>query len=217
MTTVAQQKVYVQRNWTEQALIADGFLSYRPVKRITMVRRLPPEKAPKTLKTSKHTVNAEAECWIAYVAGDVLKETLNDYKPRPIEPDIFVTTYQSWDEPNWRPTPIQGYLRRLGCQPYYEIASVWAKQLADATWVQSTESVEPALAPAGAWLCVGMEGEPWSMTEAWFQAHYQLPGHINPDGDQQPLTHSNEAEFDPWSSWRIGKGAAYEKGSETVD
>ncbi len=217
MTTVAQQKVYVQRNWTEQALIADGFLSYRPVKRITMVRRLPPEKTPKTMKTSKNTVIAAAKCWTAYVAGDVSKDTLSDYKSRSITPDVFAATYQCWDEPNWHPTPVQSYLRRLGCQPYYEIASVWAKQLADATWVQGTASDEPSLAPKGAWLCVDMEGEPSIMTEAWFQAHYQLPGHINPNGDQQPLTHANEAEFDPWLSWRIGKGAAHEKGSGFVD
>lgn len=43
------------------------------------------------------------------------------------------------------------------------------------------ESDEPSVAPKGAWLCVGMEGEPWSMTEAWFQAHYLLPGHKNPN------------------------------------
>ena len=217
MTTVAQQKVYVQGNWTEQALIADGFLSYLPVKLITMVRRLPPEKAPKTRKTTKNTISADAEHWIAYVAGDVQKETLNDYKPRRIEPNTFVATYHQWDEQDWHPTPIQAYLRRLGCRPYYEIANVWAKQLTDEIWVQSVESAEPSLASKGAWLCVGMEGEAWSMTEAWFQAHYQLPGHENPNGDQPPLTHANEAEFDHWSSWRIGKGAVYEKGSGFVD
>ena len=42
MTTVAHPKVYIQRDWKDQALIADGFLSYCPVKRITMVRMLPP-------------------------------------------------------------------------------------------------------------------------------------------------------------------------------
>jgi hypothetical protein len=174
MTSVAQQKVYVQHDWTDAALMADGFLSYRPVKRITMVRRLPPKKTPKTMKTSKNTITAEAECWIAYETEGVLKETMNDYKPRPIKPDIFAATYQCWDEPDWRPTPIQGYMRRLGCQPYYKIASVWAKQLTDATWVQSMESTTPSLVEKGAWLCIDMEGEPWSMTDAGFQAHYLL-------------------------------------------
>ena len=177
MTVMDQQKVYVQRQWTDQALMADGFLAYRPVKQVTMVRRLRPETAPKRTKTSRTKIIVAAEHWIAYVADDVLNQTLNDYKPRPIEPDIFVATYQRWDEPDWHPTPIQSYLRRLGCQPYYNIAGVWAKRLAADTWVQSRESAEPSLAPKGSWLCVGMEGEPWSMTNALFDAHYLLPGY----------------------------------------
>jgi hypothetical protein len=180
MAVMAQQKVYVQRHWTDQELITAGFLSYRPVKRITMVRMLPPEEAPKTMKASGNTITAEAGYWIAYVAGEVLKETLDDYKPRPIEPDIFAETYRPWDEPNWHPTPTQAHLQRLGCQPYYKFASIWAKQLVIATQVQGMESDEPSLAPKGAWLCVGTKGEPWSITEAWFQGHYLLPGSKNP-------------------------------------
>jgi hypothetical protein len=180
MTVIDQDKVYVQRQWTDQALVADGFLAYRPVKRITMARRLPPEEAPKTMTASGNTITAEAGYWIAYAAGDVLKETLSDYKPRPIEPGIFAETYHRWDEPNWHPTPAQAHLQRLGCQPYYKIVGVWAKQLAADTWVQSIESAEPTLAPKGAWLCVGMEGEPWSMTDVWFQVHYVLPGQDSP-------------------------------------
>jgi hypothetical protein len=30
------------------------------------------------------------------------------------------------------------------------------------------------LAPAGAWLLIGTDGEPWSVTDAWFQTHYVL-------------------------------------------
>jgi hypothetical protein len=177
MTVIDQDKVYVQRQWTDQALVADGFLAYRPVKRITMARRLPPEEAPKTMTASGNTITAAAGSWIAYAAGDVLKETLSDYTPRPIEPGIFAETYHRWDEPNWHPTSAQAHLQRLGCQPYYKIVGVWAKQLAADTWVQSMESAEPTLAPKGTWLCVGMEGEPWGMTDAWFQVHYLLPGY----------------------------------------
>jgi hypothetical protein len=157
--------------------MADGFLAYRPIKQVTMVRRLPPEIAPKTRNSARNTIIIEADCWIAYEADDVLKATLNDYKPRPIEPDIFVAAYRVWDEPDWHPSPIQSYLRRLGCQPYYNIAGVWAKRLVAATWVQSRESAESSLVSKGAWLCVGMEGEPWSMTNALFEAHYLLPGY----------------------------------------
>jgi hypothetical protein len=181
--TKTQQKVYIQHDWTDQELVADGFLSYRPVKRVTMVRLLPPEEAPKTMKASGNTITAEAGYWIAYVAGKILRESLDDYKPRPIEPDIFADTYRPWTEPSWRPTPTESHLLRLGCKPYYKFTSVWAKQLIVETQVQCMESDEPSLAPKGAWLCVGAEGEPWSITNAWFQSHYRLPGnkHLNRD------------------------------------
>lgn len=179
MATMDQQKVYIQRDWTDQELIADGFLFYQPVKRVTMVRLLPREEAPKTMKSSGNTITAEAGYWIAYAAGEALKATLDDYKPRPIEPDIFAETYRPWDETDWQPTPTEAHLQRLGCQPYYKIAGVWAKQLDAETWVQGMESAEPSLAPKGAWLCVGMQCEPWSITEAWFQEHYRLPGRKN--------------------------------------
>jgi hypothetical protein len=171
MTAVAQQKVYVQRDWTDQELMADGFLSYRPVKRITMVRMLPPEEAPKTMKAAGNTITAEAGYWIAYVAGDALKETLDDYKPRPIEPDIFAETYRPWDEPNWQLTPTEAHLQRLAASPITKSPASgqnsWPKP--GCGWKR-----EPSLAPKGAWFCVGT-GEPWSITEAWFQAHYLLP------------------------------------------
>jgi hypothetical protein len=179
MTTAAHSKVYTQCDWTDQALIADGFQSYAPVKRIVMVRMLPPEEAPKTMKASGNMITAEAGYWIAYVAGDELQPTLDDYKPRPIEPDIFAVTYRPWDEPIWRPTPTQSHLRRLGCLPYYKFASVWAKQLTAPTWVQSIESSKPSLVAPGKWLCVGMEGEPWSMTDAWFRVHYLSDRHAH--------------------------------------
>ena len=180
MAVMAQQKVYIQRDWTDQALIADGFLYYRPVKRITMARMLPPEEAPKIIKASWATLAAPAGYWIAYVAGKTLKESLDDYEPRPIEPHIFADTYRPWNEPTWKPTVTEAHLQRLGCQPYYKIAGVWAKQLAIETWVQGMESDAPSLSPKGAWLCVGTEGEPWSVTEAWFQMRYLMPGQKNP-------------------------------------
>ena len=167
-------KVYLQRHWTDQELVADGFHAYRPVKRITMARRLPPDKAPKIIKTSWATLTAPAGYWIAYVAGEALAETLDDYQPRPIEPHIFAETYRPWYTPTWKRTPTEAHLQRLGCQPYFKIAGVWAKQLASDAWVQSMESGKPSRAPKGEWLCVGTEGEPWSVTAAWFHARYLL-------------------------------------------
>jgi hypothetical protein len=60
MTVTMQHKVYIQRQWTDDELIADGFLYYRPLKRITMVRMLPPEEAPKSMKAAGNTITAEA-------------------------------------------------------------------------------------------------------------------------------------------------------------
>jgi hypothetical protein len=172
----AKPAIYQQRHWTDQQLIAQGFQYYRPVKRLTMVRVLPPEEAPKTIKTSWDTIVAKAGYIIAYVPGDTLKKSLDDYDPRPIEPKIFAKTYKDWDEPNWKPTPTEKHLQQLGCKPYYKVAGVWAKKLKYDTYIQSKESSKPMLAPLGAWLCVGTEGEPWSVTEDWFKTRYIQPG-----------------------------------------
>jgi hypothetical protein len=60
VTTVTQNRVYIQRDWTDKELRADGFLCYRPVKRVTMVRKLPLNEAPMTMKASGHSITAEA-------------------------------------------------------------------------------------------------------------------------------------------------------------
>ena len=73
MATKNHEKIYTQHNWTDKALVADGFLSYTPVKQITMVRMLRPEEAPKSMKAGGNTIIAKAGYWIAYVAGDILK------------------------------------------------------------------------------------------------------------------------------------------------
>ena len=82
----ARPPTYQQRHWTDQQLIAQGFQYYRPVKRLTMARVLPASEAPKIIKTSWDTITAKAGYIIAYVAGDTLKKSLDDYDPRPIEP-----------------------------------------------------------------------------------------------------------------------------------
>lgn len=169
-----QKKVYVQQHWTDEALIADGFKAYPAIKRLTMVRQLPVDEAPKIIENAGETLTAEAGYWIAYVAGNVLKATLDEYKPRPIDPDVFAKTYRPWDEPDKTLTATQVHLLRLGCQPYYKFASIWAKHLTTEAWIQGMESDEPILVPAGAWLCIGIEGEPWGVTDAWFQSQYMI-------------------------------------------
>jgi hypothetical protein len=169
-------KIYQQRKWTEQELVAQGFLYYPPIKRVTMVRQLPASESPKVIRTAWDTITATTGYYIAYVAGNTLKKRLDDYEPRPIEPHIFHATYLPWDEPGRKPSPTEAHLMKLGCRPYYKIAGVWAKKLTEPTFVQSIESSKPSLAPAGAWLCVGTEGEPWTVTEQWFRTRYRSPG-----------------------------------------
>lgn len=175
MTAILQRKAYIQQQWTDQALLADEFLSYRAVKRITMARMLLPDQAPKIMKIDAHTIIDETGYWVVYVAGETVK-TMDDYKPRSIEPTIFAKTYRPWDVPNRELTLTEVQLQRFGCQPYYKIMGVWAKRVTNEIWVQSLEGNKPLLAPKGTWLCIGSEGEPWSMTDVWFQAHYRLPG-----------------------------------------
>jgi hypothetical protein len=98
--------IYRQRPWTPVELTRKSFRYYLPLKRVSLVRRLPAEEAPLTIKTPYDTVIAEAGDYIAYVAGDVLHEGLLDYDPRPIEPHIFDATYLPWDDATWKPRPM---------------------------------------------------------------------------------------------------------------
>lgn len=172
----ARPQIYQARKWTDRQLVEQGFQYYRPVKRVSMVRPLPDTEAPKIIKTAWDTIVARPGYIIAYVAGDTLKSTLDDYDPRPIEPKIFAKTYKPWDDPRWKPSPTERHLMLLGCRPYFKVAGVWAKLLKYDTYVQSIESSRPVIAPAGAWLCVGTEGEPWSVDDHWFHTRYLLPG-----------------------------------------
>ena len=168
-------KVYQQRQWTDDQLQAQGFAYYKPMKQVTLVRQLPAAEAPLTIQTPYDTIVAHAGYFIAYVAGTEMHIHLSQYEPRPIEPHIFEKTYLAWDDPTWKPSATQAHLLALGCKPYYKIVGVWAKHLRQDTYVQSIESSRPALAPVGAWLCVGVSGEPWSVTDTWFRSRYVIP------------------------------------------
>lgn len=166
--------IYRQRPWTPAELTRKSFQYYLPIKRVTLVRRLPAEEAPLTIKTPYDTLVAEAGYYVAYVAGEKLGQSLADYEPRPIEPHIFDDTYVPWDDASWKPTPTEAHLLQLGCKPYYKVAGVWAKRLKTPAYVQSLESPEMTLVPPGAWLCIGTAGEPWSVTDEWFHQRYQV-------------------------------------------
>jgi hypothetical protein len=164
-----------QKRWTEAELISKGFRYYASVKQVTMVRRLQAAEAPLVIQTDWDTLVAHAGYYIAYRAGDTLQARLEDYSPRPIQPDIFKISYAHWDDPAWIPSPTEQHLLALGCRPYYKQVGVWAKRLTTQALVQSMESCEPAVVPPGAWVCVGIQGEPWSTTDEWIRSRYQVP------------------------------------------
>lgn len=164
-----------QRKWTKAELRDKGFRYYPSRKQVTMVRRLPPEEAPKVIKTPWDTIVAQAGYYIAYQSTNAPGKPLDAYEPRPIEPRIFKETYAPWRVSNWKPTPTEAHLIKLGCKPYFKTVGVWAKRLTKPTYVQSLESDTPTLAPAGAWLCIGSAGEPWTVTNEWFHRRYVVP------------------------------------------
>jgi hypothetical protein len=166
--------IYRQRPWTPAELTRKQFKYYIPVKRVSLVRRLPAGEGPVTITTPYDTILAEVGDYIAYVAGTELHATLAEYEPRPIEPHIFEATYLPWDDASWKPSPTEAHLLKLGCSPYYKVAGVWAKRLTAPAYVQSIESLDMTLVPPGAWLCIGSAGEPWSVTDEWFNDRYQV-------------------------------------------
>lgn len=166
------QDVIRQQTWTDEALRAAGFRYYERRKQVTMVRELPPEEAPKTIKTSWDTLVAQAGCMIVYNPVYERLDALDDYEHWPVQPEVFHASYKEWDEPDRTTTPAEMHLLQAGCLPYFKYVGVWARQLTAPTWVQSLESPEPALAPVGAWLCIGVHGEPWVQSDEGFRSRY---------------------------------------------
>lgn len=149
-----------------------GFNYHDTQRRIVLARVLPPEEAPMHIETSYDNLIAEAGYYILYRPGDQLRDEREAYQHWPVRPDLFHATYKLLDEPGWQPSPQEAHLMSLGCTPYLRTAGVWAKQLSKGATVTSLESVEPVIVPAGAWLCVGYKGEPYSMRDEDFRVRY---------------------------------------------
>lgn len=162
-----------QREWKDEELRAAGFRHYRRKKEVVMARRLPPEEAPLVIETAWDTLVANAGYMICYDPGDIVWPKLEDYDHWPCEPTIFEHNYRPWDTKNWWPTPPEAQLLKLGCKPYYKVQGVWAQRLAQPVMVQSLESPTPTTVPAGAWLVIGADGDPYSMSERAFTRRYE--------------------------------------------
>ncbi|MBL8164588.1 MAG: hypothetical protein JNJ61_21540 [Anaerolineae bacterium] len=167
-------EIYRHQRWTDRELRTAGFQRYARRKELVMARRLPAAEAPLTLNVDDETVSVPAGYIICYKPGQQVKKRLIDYEQWPCSRSDFQATYAAWDEQNWQPTPAVLDLMRQGCKPYYKRAGVWAKRLTEATQVQSKESAEPFLVPAGHWLVLGVDGAPYHMDDRSFQQRYTL-------------------------------------------
>ncbi len=171
---MTEQPVVRQRDWSERELFAAGFQQYDRKKVLVMARELPVHEAPKKIETPWDSLTAEAGAMICYDPGETVRAELDDYHHWPSQRDLSDRQYAAWDEPEYVSSAPEAHLLQLGCKPYYKVNGVWARQLDAPTYVQSIESEEPALAPAGSWLCIGLDGEPWTQDDESFRARYKL-------------------------------------------
>jgi hypothetical protein len=170
VASARKPKILRQRNWTDQQLIKAGFRYYPPVKRMVMAKMLDDDK---NIETTLEVLAADKGDILLYTPGDELHDDLDDYEHWPVRADLFRQTYARWDDMTWQPTPTQRFLMSKGCLPYYRKRGVWALQLPISIYIQSLESPEPVIVPAGRWLAIGAEGEPYHMNNDSFQERYQ--------------------------------------------
>jgi hypothetical protein len=172
---VGLMKVIKQRNWTNQELLRAGFAQYDRIKEVVMARRLPESEAPLIINTEwGEQLVAETGYAICYRAGDTIQPTLQDYYHWPVEPYIFDDTYRPWDQREWTPTSTEKHLTKLGCRPYYKLASIWAREITQPILMQSPEHQRPVKVNPGRYLVIGIQGEPYTMGKDEFFSRYQL-------------------------------------------
>lgn len=168
-------EILKQRNWTKDDLIAQGFRYYDRKRQVVMARVLPPGEAPKTIRLKWDTLVAHAGYMICYDVSDGrTRAKLDDYEHWPVEPDIFAKTYRPWDTA-FKPSAPEKHLYELGCRPFYKFAGLWAKKVVKPVYVQTIESVKPVEVPIGAYITIGIKGEPTSMSAEEFYMRYEPP------------------------------------------
>jgi hypothetical protein len=163
-------KVLRQRQWTDHQLFKSGFRYYEPIKRVVMARMLVNHV---DINVTLEVLSANKGDIMLYTAGDTLYDNLDDYDHWPVRADLFRQIYARWDDMTWQPSPTEKFLMQNGCIPYYRQRGVWALKLPISIYVQSLESPEPAIVPAGRWLAIGTEGEPYNMSDSSFHERYQ--------------------------------------------
>lgn len=158
--------------YTAERLRSAGFRYFDVRKRLTMARLLPESEAPKYIPTDYEMLVATAGYYICYQPTADRKTHLDDYHHWPVAPQHFNQTYCPWDEPNWKPSSAEVHMMQQGCKPYYKHAGVWARRATKPLKVQSLESQEPLEVPVGAWICVGINGEPYVVSDEDLKQRY---------------------------------------------
>lgn len=161
-----------QQDWKDEELKAKGFHYFPPIKRRIMARLI---SETTNIEVTLEVLSAGRGDIIIYDPGTEVKPELSDYDHWPVRRDLFKRTYKSWGDPNWKPNEAEMHLMVNGCRPYYKFVGVWALKLPFGIYVQSLESPEPVLVPAGRWLCIGSEGEPYNMSEENLFSRYMAP------------------------------------------
>lgn len=170
VATPRNTKVLRQRQWTEEQLHKAGFRYYAPIKRMVMARMLSEDT---NIQVTLEVLAADKGDIMLYTPGTVLHDDLDDYDHWPVRRDLFRQTYDRWNDMPWTPSPTEKFLMSYGCLPYYRKRGVWALKLPISIYVQSLESPEPVIVPAGRWLAIGPEGEPYNMSHESFLERYQ--------------------------------------------
>lgn len=166
------QEVIRQRTWTKSEFRTAGFAYFDRKKEVVMARPLPVSEAPLQVTMDRERVSVPAGYIICYSPGSRIQNQLGDYEHWPCAREDFSLTYKPWKDLGWKPKPAERDLMSRGCRPYYKHVGVWAKRLEEPTYIQSKESPKPFLAPAGAWLVIGPQGDPYHIDDAGFRARY---------------------------------------------
>lgn len=172
------EEILTQKDWSEQALFEAGFKYYKKrEKRVVLARQLPPAEAPLKITYHHDTLVATAGYMICFQAGWRKRKSLYEYPHWPVAPDHFADTYIAWTGPGWKPARGQKHLLSLGCRPYYNPASVWAKKLKYPQKIQGVEHNKPFEVPKDAWLILGSKGStfgaPYWNTDRDFRKHFE--------------------------------------------
>src|SRR5262249_5147331 len=150
---------------TEIELKSHGFQRYDPFKGLFRVRV---KKEIIRVLVKLEFLLAEKDGVICFIPATFAHKNLYNYHHCTVKTEFCRQNYIKRGTSKWDPTPAEIHLLANGCRPYYKAVGIWALKLPVGIYVQSLESPEPAIVPAGRWLCIGVEGEPYNMNDHSF-------------------------------------------------